>query len=266
MLTDEDHRSFPTGLAFLDMTQQAADEGSSLADEFMRKGGKSLPATIELLGTVLSLMYRAAACGWGCSRGDHQVEWLCGRAVNQGMSAFRLIRAGSYDEALMLVRGIGEMANLLWLFMMDAKMLSEWKTASRGKRINEFGPGPVRDKLKKIPPIFAPIDDKRYRLLCEFGAHPVPAFRPGEYNHLGRPILGVLVQELGVMVTVNELSYATATCATAFTKLLTLPEKEKIELKDRSVALFRAIGGIQIVNLDEIRTKAYSATQEPAES
>ena len=112
MMSEEDHGKFPIGFAFLELTQKIADQGAYAADEFLRTGGKALPATIAEFGTLLSLLYRAASCQWGCHGGDHQGEWLCGRVVNQAMSALNLIRAGHYDEALMLIRGIGEIANL----------------------------------------------------------------------------------------------------------------------------------------------------------
>lgn len=252
MGSDVEHKKFPTGTAFLDLTQSISDECSKKTDAFFGKGGKKLPATMDALGNVLSMLYRSATCAWGCKGGDHQVEWLCGRLVNQSMSALRLIRCASYDEALMLIRGVGEIANLLWLFMLDANEMETWKRSNKSTRKNQFGPVKVRLKLERLTPKFVPIDNARYEALCEIGTHPVPAFRPGQYNDHERPTLGMLMQELGVFVTTAELAYAVGMSATPFARLLSLPADEDRYLKDQSVALVEAIGGIDITSLDEV--------------
>src|ERR1700716_2966510 len=99
-MTSEQHEKFPSGRAFLVLVQQAADEASKFTDEQVSKaGGKSVPASLDKLGDLVSLLYRLACCYWGCKGGDHQIEWLLGRVVNQVQSAHRLIRCGFYDEA-----------------------------------------------------------------------------------------------------------------------------------------------------------------------
>ena len=123
MPTDDLLTDFPVGLAFFDMQRRATDQSAKVTDEMQRLSGVKLPATTEGLGTVLSLMYRAACCAFGCNGGNHQLEWLVGRVVNQANAAFGLIRSASYDESLMLTRGIGEIANLLWLFQNFEKLI-----------------------------------------------------------------------------------------------------------------------------------------------
>jgi hypothetical protein len=49
-----------------------------------------------------------------------------------------------YDEALVLIRATGEIANLLWLFVMDRPSMNEWKNCDRDTRLGKFGPGAVR--------------------------------------------------------------------------------------------------------------------------
>jgi hypothetical protein len=173
-MTPEQHVDFPTARRFLEVLQSGADRGSERADEFSSRSGEKLPATLDGLGTVLSILYRLACCQWGCNGGDHQIEWLTGRVVNQSTSSLRLLRAGYYDEALMLTRGIGEIANLLWLFRANGAELNAWKAADRTTRINKFGPGAVRKRLKHAYDFGPPIADDRYQQLCEVGTHPIP--------------------------------------------------------------------------------------------
>jgi hypothetical protein len=192
---------FPVGFKFLDKLEQAADSGARSADQFARSFGEKLPPSIEGFGNLLSLLYRGACCFWGCRNGDHQIEWLTGRVVNQAMSSYRLMRAAYYDESLVLTRAIGEIANLLWLFFVDRASLHKWRNASRSDRLRDFGPAAVRRMLEGSGG-FVPIDQSRYQRLCEVGSHPIPGFAPGHYTGTGRPILGVLLQPVGVLVAV----------------------------------------------------------------
>jgi hypothetical protein len=125
---------FPIERAFLELTQELADASSKSTDKFCAEAGKSLPQTMDATGTVLSMLYRLACCYYGCHGGDHQVEWLVGKFVNQAVSAHRLVRAAQYDESLMLIRGMGEIANLLWLFMRIERnsRLGKRQTGKRG--------------------------------------------------------------------------------------------------------------------------------------
>jgi hypothetical protein len=251
-MTPEQHKAFPVGRDFLEFVQTETDKASQRVDLFSQESGKCLPATLDGLGMVLSLLYRLACCAWGCRGGDHQMEWLTGRVVNHALSAHRLIRAGSYDEALVLIRGIGEIANLLWLFHVDPTALEWWKVAERHERLNQFSPGKVRNLLKRAISIGPPIDDNRYRALCEIGTHPRPAFAPGHYSGTGRPVLGVLIQPAGVYMTMTELGFAVAMAATPLSRLLVADDEIRNALRTEAVALVRALGTFTILNYEEL--------------
>jgi hypothetical protein len=261
MMSDEAQKAFPIEYDFLELLDIAADEGSKKADKFFRESGERLPASVAGLGTILSQIYRVACCAWGCQGGDHQIEWLTGRVVNQAMSAYRLIRAGYYDESLVLTRGIGEIANLLWLFMSDPNALSDWKSASRRDRLNKFGPGGVRQLLRKLINIGPPIDEDRYRKLCEIGTHPVPAFAPGHFTGSGRPILGVLLQPVGVYVSITELAFAVAMCAVAIAKLSGIGKEQRDEIKSSAITLTRSLGAFTILNYPDLLDSALTASE-----
>lgn len=206
---------------------------------------------MDATGTVLSILYRLACCHYGCPGGDHQVEWLSGRFVNQAVSAHRLIRAAQYDEALMLIRGMGELANLLWLFYEDRAELAAWKVADRKARLNNFGPAAVRRRLEVLNKMGPPIDAERYAALCEIATHPTPYLAPGHYTGRGRPVLGAILQEVGVFVCVNELAYAMAMVSIPIAVLVNASDEVRAEIKNQSMDLLRSIGSFTVLNYEE---------------
>jgi hypothetical protein len=247
-----DHSDFPVGGAFLTLTQGIADAAGDIADEFIIGGGAVLPRTAEKLGTSLSLMYRAAACGWGCDGGDHAIEWLAGRAVNQATAAFRLARAASYDESLNEVRSVGETANLLWLFQRKRAEIERWKTCTRKERLQEFGPSAVRKKLEILLGETIPISAERYQALCEVATHPVPGVRPDHYVGLGVPVLGGVLQEAGLMTAINELAYAVSMCTIPLAALLELPGDVKDDLMLQGRDLLKGIGSFNVLSFEDL--------------
>jgi hypothetical protein len=244
-------KRFPTGRHFLAITQHLADLSSKDTDRFATKAGELVPKTLTGTGNVLSILYRLACCAYGCRGGDHQIEWLIGKFVNQAISAHRLIRAAQYDEALMLIRGMGEIANMFWLFKHDKNELAAWKVADKNTRLNKFGPGKVRKRLASLIKIGPLVDDKRYQALCEIGTHPTPGLLPGHYTGTGRPILGAILQPAGVLVCVNELAYSVAVSAPPIASLLGCERKLRKQMADHSVRLLRSIGRFTVLNYEE---------------
>jgi hypothetical protein len=247
----ESKTEFPLGRAFLDLTQELADASSEGTDKFCADAGKSLPQTIDATGTVLSMLYRLACCYHGCRGGDHQIEWLAGKFVSQAVSTYRLIRAAQYDEALMLIRGMGEIANLLWLFYEDRGELAAWKAADKKTRLNSFGPAAVRRRLETLSSLGPPSDAERYGALCEIATHPTPGLAPGHYSGSGRPVLGVILQEVGVFVCVNELAYTVAMASIPIAVLVDASDEIKGEVKEQSVRLLEGIGSFNVLNYEE---------------
>jgi hypothetical protein len=250
-VVNDEKKEFPIARDFLNLTQELADASSKTTDKFCVEAGKSLPQTLDAAGTVLSILYRLACCYYGCPGGDHQIEWLAGKFVNQAVSAHRLVRAAQYDEALMVIRGKGEIVNLLWLFQEDRAELDAWKAADKRTRLNRFGPGAVRGRLEKLSDLGPPIDDERYAALCEIATHPTPSLAPGHYSGTGRPVLGAILQEVGVFVCVNEFAYAIAMAAIPIAVLLNAGSDIKTEIKGQSVHLLKSIGSFTVLNYEE---------------
>lgn len=262
--TDDFAMSFPTGFEFLKEHERLAERSAADTEQFLRGSGEKLPPSARRFGTVVSLLYRAACCFWGCRGGDHQVEWLSGRVVNQAMGSYRLIQSSHYDEALVLVRGIGEVANLLHLFNADPRALGSWKQASRRQRFANFGPAAVRKRLEESTGT-APVEQDRYQRLCEIGTHPVPGTAPGHFTGTGTPILGLVSQPVGIYVCVNELCFASALSAVGAARLLGLEKLREKQIIDESAMLIRSLGAFTILNYEQLLAEALSPSDENTE-
>jgi hypothetical protein len=90
--------------------------------------GEKPPVLIEALDVLLSYLERAATCFGGCHGGDHRAEFLTGRAVSSCQAALLPMTSGYYDEALSIIRSLGEIANLMAMFVSDMSEFERWKT------------------------------------------------------------------------------------------------------------------------------------------
>ena len=59
---------------------------------------------------------------------------------------------GLYDEALSLVRGLGEISNLIALSAVDQGVAQEWIRSDEKVRRRKFSPIEVRRRLERIDP------------------------------------------------------------------------------------------------------------------
>ncbi len=138
-----------TGITFLESITEAEDACSKTTTERLPQLGTRLPQCYEALGMTLALLDCAAACWWGCSQGDHRLEYLVGRTANSAYAAIAMTRRGYYDQALSGARTLGEIANLFALFVADAKQLETWKTIDEKQRRREFSAVRVRLTLEQ---------------------------------------------------------------------------------------------------------------------
>jgi hypothetical protein len=106
--------------------------------------GVKAPECLKKLGTVLAEADAVGSCFWNCPGEGyeaHTVQYMVGRAASYGRAILRLARSGFYDEALSLVRSLGEIANLLMLFHLDSAAMADWKASDFQMRQNHFRPG-----------------------------------------------------------------------------------------------------------------------------
>jgi hypothetical protein len=175
----------------------------------LRAGEPSFKAkeegNLEFIGVCLNVLYQAATCHRGCHGGAHVFESLSGRAYNLAAAAIHLSKIGFYDEALNLVRGVGEIANLVLLCGFDPEALKEWLATDDKTRRNKFSPAAVRKLLSKSVNLPLIADEDWYSSMCEKYTHVSPKTKPNFHN-VERPICGGLFQEKGLDEVLGRLA------------------------------------------------------------
>ncbi len=160
-----------------------------------------------VLGISLSIIYQIATCHRQCFGGDHVVESLCGRAYNLACSAYVLMCRGLYDEALGLIRNMGEIANLMGLLFNDKKARQLWLTSEKKTRLRKFNFARVSEYLKEIEDgkfLFA--DRAWYSRLSENYTLVHPGTRPNVHNPDSIANAGGCIQEDGFRVVICDLT------------------------------------------------------------
>lgn len=236
-------KDVPKGTDFLELMR--ALERRSVEDTWtaLPTLGKKLPAAVTSMGTVLSYLDRIASCFWGCSHDDHRVQYLVGRVTTLTHSALLLTASGHYDEALSLVRILGEVTNLLSLFSADKAELEKWKSLDEKKRWDEFRPYKVRDRLDKLNAPYV-MDRDRYSMLSSISVHAGPEFTPNSQNDQGRAVLAPRFEIVGLMICVNELARCIALISVSATSLIDVPHATKKSTLAAARTLAKNVGGI----------------------
>ncbi len=192
-------------------------------------------------------------------------HYLSARVGSFARASLRLIRFGFYDEALALVRSVGEIANLLCLFEAEPASLDAWKTSERYARLRDFSPARVRRRLQnaKRP---APMDEDRYQRLCELVTHPTPEIRPQSFNVHGKPLSGSTFQEAGVLIALNELAAVVAVSTLTAAQLIAPGSARVTYITKASMDLLRSLGGLSVVTMNDIFEELRSGGQDSEES
>jgi hypothetical protein len=158
----------------------------------------------KIVGTCLNVLYQAATCHRKCHGGGHVLESLCGRAYNLSCAAYYLATIGFYDETLNLIRGIGEMTNLVILSASDPPKIREWLETNPKERLQKFSPIKVRLMLEALG-VNACATEEWYKELSEDYAHITPTTKPN--SHGGIPFVGALYKSEGMKKCFDALLY-----------------------------------------------------------
>lgn len=248
-LSDE-QRKIPLGSEFLRLVWDQERKCKEDFDEWLPSAGIKAPKTLDALGTALSYLDRIASCWWGCREGTHIEERLVGKATSNARAALELLRSGYYDEALGMVRQIGETANLLCLFAQSPELHERWKIASEKESRTEFRPVKVRLRLEKLR-LPLPMDEETYRLLSKQSVHVNPQTSPQSHNILGRPMLGGYFQEAGSLLTLNQLGSMVG-WVLWLSVTLVKPSTDRSVFVEASVNLLRSIGAINMNTIENL--------------
>ena len=184
----------PVGEDFLQLVWTQEDSCEIDTDKLLPTLGRKGPACLRHVGTALSFLDRMASCWWNCRGGDHKIEYACGRAASNSRAVLRLMRFGFYDEAMLVCRALGEVANLMQLFLFDEQTFSDWRSLSPGDAWKTFGPGKVRNRLNglSVSPV---VSGRRYGLLSQRAVHLNPGNIPQAQNFRGGPCLGAFYRK-----------------------------------------------------------------------
>jgi len=192
MLKGRDH------LAFLSLAEQQTNQLTLV-------GLDKLDADCEVIGTSMCILYQAATCYRKCSGGSHVLESLIGRAYNLCCSAYILILRGFYDEAMNLIRSLGEIANLWMLLSGQGTEALEWLNADEKERKTKFSPLRVRMRLEEMEkPLVA--TESWYKDYCERFTHVTPHTRPNQYDQSITGIAGGVLQKEGLDKSIGDLA------------------------------------------------------------
>jgi hypothetical protein len=240
-------KDLPRGMDFLRLMRALEQLSAEDTWKALPTLGKKLPAAVEAMGTVLSYLDRIASCFYGCSHDDHRLQYLVGRVTTLAHSALLLTAAGHYDEALALIRVLGEVTNLLSLFDSDKAELEKWKTLRGNQHWNYFRPYKVRgrlDNLKKAP---SAVDSERYSMLSSVSVHIGPDSMPNAQNDEGRARLAPRFEEAGLMVCINELARCIAIISVTATSLIDTPTAVKRRTRMAGHKLAINVGGVDVM-------------------
>ncbi|MFD0986529.1 hypothetical protein [Methyloligella solikamskensis] len=200
----EENHGIPSGLAHFTLIAKGAQLAKAETADRLKTGSPDL----RLLGICLCALYQAATCHRGCNKGPHLLEGLSARAYNHACAAFTLLTSGYYDEALNLVRGIGEIYHLVALSTVDQDAISHWIDSDKPTRMRDFSPSKVRAKLRRLAPELELTPSTWYSELSERYTHVTPAISPNKHNP-ERAIAGGIFQESGLEVSLQELIHIT---------------------------------------------------------
>jgi hypothetical protein len=195
-------REIPKGLEHLALISLVGKQAQKESETGFEKHSRDL----MMIGTSLSALYQAATCYRHCFNNGHVLEALAGRTYNLGCAAYLLINQGFYDEALNLVRSIGEISNLIQLSAQDKVSLRKWLDSDEKTRKREFTPMKVRQLIEKTGNKPFVVDKDWYSKFCEEYTHVTPNTKPNLHNDIDLGIVGGVFQEKGLEYSLGQLA------------------------------------------------------------
>ena len=213
--------------------------------------GKKAPRCYEYLGRTLALLDQMACCAWGCpgTEEGHVPHRLIGRGVSNGNTSTELALTGQYDEALVAARSVGELANLLWLFCVDGKSMTHWRSLEPKLRWNKYRPAAVRRRIRTLAqPLL--VEENDYSLLSEHAVHVTPATSPNTIGLDHQPSLGGRYREDVLLLCLNEIAWAVGVLCIPSVKLLGPAKDARMVLK-MAEKLLANVGGMRVARVAE---------------
>ncbi len=259
-----------TGTEFLQWSdEQLAARSKETLKLIPKKFGKRAPNTYDMLGRMIVRADNMGCCFFGCpgdNQGAHTLQYLCARSSSFARAAIKLANMAFYDEALVLIRSLAEIANLLSLFQHEKTSLQEWKRATRRERLDKFSPSKVRMRLEKINGVVM-VDEDKYRKLCELSTHPVPELHPQAFNPVGKGMTGgLIVQPAGFLMVLNESTGLLAIIVFCAALLLKIPKESLAIVRKDCLAALDSAGGVSVDTIGDLFKNRPQAVGKPPAS
>jgi hypothetical protein len=195
-------REIPKGLEHLKLVSLASNIVQQKSETYSEKYSVAL----MMIGTSLSALYQAATCHRQCFNNGHVLEALAGRTYNLGCAAYLLINQGFYDEALNLIRSIGEISNLIQLSSHNKDALRKWLDSDETVRKKKFSPLKVRLLIEETGNKPFVVDKDWYSKFCEEYTHITPNTKPNLHNDVDLGIVGGVFQKRGFEYSLDQLA------------------------------------------------------------
>jgi hypothetical protein len=256
------NRPIPDGQKYIEIVHSHEAEAALQTETFLSSSEDKAPKALAGLKAVIAALDGLGSCYWGCAGGDHEAEYLIGRAASTSRAAFLLLKSAYYDEALTLVRSLGELTNLLFLFGIESTAANEWKTCTDEERRRRFSPVKVRLAIEAAgAPV--PVDENKYSGLSGRGVHVHPRTAPQRFNPAGVPTLGGIFQGAGALLVLNELSYVAALLLLLGTKQVSLPVAVRDGIAATAEELYDAVGSVDIESIEGLLARASRRNSGP---
>lgn len=106
------------------------------------------------------------------------IQYIGVRLFNSVVSALKLLLSGYYQTSVIIQRDIMETGFLLDYFLTNKAKIHDWKTSSNKDRLKKYNPASIRQALDQRDGFKDKQREQRYKLLCEYAAHPTyPGFK-----------------------------------------------------------------------------------------
>jgi len=151
--------------------------------------------------------------------------------------------SGYYDEALSIIRSLGEIANLMAMFVADKSKFERWKSLDERSRRREFAPVKIRLWLEQKGATLV-VDERRFGALSAYSIHPSPDTLPQAHNEHGTSTIAPTYQEAGFLLCLNELARPMAFIGVFSTSLIDVSDEIKKTAQLVSRTLVEHIGAI----------------------
>jgi len=124
-----------------------------------------------MINANLALLHRLLSIIEARSGDESAVITLGVRVFNSSAAALYLTRSGYYQPALMLVRDLIEVADLLDYFLHDKGAIEQWRKLLGREHWRKFSPSSIRNALNKRDMLDRDVRKEYYSMLSEAGTH-----------------------------------------------------------------------------------------------